>query len=224
MAQNTHLIQRLEAIQQALMAQHHGGHGLPNAVIGTERETFLREFLQKLFPAHHRFATGVVTDSDNALSGQIDIAVEYPFFPSFPMPGSSHERLLLAESVAAIVEVKSDLSGQWNQVCQTVRQVRLLKSKLNPIMVTGPKPPKTIPVFAVGYTGHTTLDGLKHRLDSTPADERPDAALVIQSGVFIGYGIAASGAWGLYSLCAVLTRILVSLTATSPNLFDYTGP
>src|SRR2546423_1122598 len=115
MPQNTHLINRLQAIQQSLMAQHAGGHHLPNALIGSERETFLREFLQKVFPAHHRFATGAITDSDNRLSGQVDIAVEYPFLPSFPMPGPSHERLLLAESVAAVVEVKSDLSGQWDQ-------------------------------------------------------------------------------------------------------------
>ena len=81
---------------------------LPGATVGSERETFLRKFLQKVFPTHRRFATGAITDSQGAISGQVDIAVEYPFAPSFPMP-STDERLLLAESVAIVIEVKSDL-------------------------------------------------------------------------------------------------------------------
>ena len=77
MAMNSHLVQRLTGIQSALMAQHIAGRGLPNAMIGSERETFLREFLQKLFPAHRRFAPGTITDSTGRLTGQVDIAVEY---------------------------------------------------------------------------------------------------------------------------------------------------
>src|SRR5512147_3161769 len=96
---NPHIVQRLSAIQQSLLAQRLAGQGLPAAVAGNERETFLREFLQKLFPAHRRFATGAITDSEGRLSGQVDIAIEYGFVPSFPMPGTD-ERLLLAESVA----------------------------------------------------------------------------------------------------------------------------
>jgi hypothetical protein len=45
---NPHLLQRLQGIQQSLLAQHLGGQGLPAAVAGSERETFLREFLQKV--------------------------------------------------------------------------------------------------------------------------------------------------------------------------------
>jgi hypothetical protein len=49
--------------------------------------------------------------------------VEYPFLPSFPMPGS-HDRLVLAESVLAVIEVKSDLVAQWDQATATIRAVR----------------------------------------------------------------------------------------------------
>lgn len=81
MAHNPHLVQRLTGIQQALMAQYTAGRAMPNTTIGSERETFLREFLQKLFPAHRRFATGAITDSNSRLSGQVDIAVEYGLIP-----------------------------------------------------------------------------------------------------------------------------------------------
>ena len=110
MPDNPHLLQRLTAIQQALMAQHFGGKGLPNATAGSERETFLRGFLQQLFPAHRRFATGAITDSTGAISGQVDIAIEYGYVPSFPMP-STPERLLLAESV------RSGYRGQVRSHC-----------------------------------------------------------------------------------------------------------
>ena len=96
---NQHLQQRMAGIQLALMAQHQGGTGLPNATIGDEREVFLREFLRRVFPSNRRFSTGVITDTESQLSGQVDIAVEFGFVPSFPMP-VTEERLLLAESVS----------------------------------------------------------------------------------------------------------------------------
>ena len=119
---NPYLIERLAGIQQSLMAQFEGSKNLPSAMKGVERETLLREFFQQLFPAHRRFSNGVITDSVGNLSGQIDIAIEYGHLPSFPMP-KSDERLILAESVAFVIEVKSDLSSQWGEVENTTRSV-----------------------------------------------------------------------------------------------------
>lgn len=220
MPHNPYLVQRLGAIQQALIAQHMGGHGLPNATVGNERETFLREFLQKLFPTHRRFTTGAVTDSNGALSGQVDIVVEYGFVPSFPMP-STDERLLLAESVALVIEVKSDLSAKWHQVCETTARVKCLKRNLNPIMTLGGGPPDSIPCIAVGYTGHRTIQGLTERLNATPELQRPDAALVIDSGCFSGYGLTAFGPLGLYALCFVINHTFTQLLLAAPDLIGY---
>ena len=217
---NDHLVQRLTGIQAALMAQHIGGRGMPNATVGNERETFLREFLQKLFPAHRRFSTGAITDSDGRISGQVDVAVEYGLVPSFPMPGTE-ERLLLAESVALVIEVKSDLVGQWNQVRETTAKVKALRRNLNVVIGMGAGPPKEIPCIAVGYAGHGTLDGLKERLDNTPAGERPDGALVIQSGCFVGFGMTATGALGLYAMCLATNMLFTQIGFASPNLELY---
>ncbi len=220
MALNPHLVQRLTGIQGALMAQHLGGRGLPNSTIGAERETFLREFLQKLFPSHRRFATGAITDSEARLSGQVDIAVEYGFVPSFPMPGTE-ERLLLAESVALVIEVKSDLVGQWGQVRDTTSKVKLLRRHLNPIMTLGEGPPATIPCIAVGYTGYATVEALQERLATTPEAERPDGALVVQSGCFTGFSMTASGALGLYALCLSVNVLFTQIGFAAPDLVAY---
>lgn len=220
MALNPHLLQRLTGIQVALLAQHIGGRGMPNATIGNERETFLREFLQKLFPAHRRFATGAITDSEGRLSGQVDIAIEYGFVPSFPMPGTE-ERLLLAESVALVVEVKSDLVAQWGQVRETTAKVKALRRHLNAIMTMGDGPPSNIPCIAVGYTGHSTADGLRQRLESTPEAERPDGALVIDSGLFQGFGMTANGPLGLYAMCLAINVLFTQIGFASPDLALY---
>jgi len=45
------------------------------------------------------------------LSGQLDIIVEWPFFASFPAPLGT-QRLYLAEAIAFVIEVKSDLRSQ----------------------------------------------------------------------------------------------------------------
>jgi len=218
---NPHLLQRLTAIQQALLAQRAGAVGLPGAVAGSERETFLREYLQKVFPAHRRFATGVITDAAGALSGQVDIAVEFGFSPSFPMP-ATEERLLLAESVALAVEVKSDLGRQWAEVEATTRKIKQLRRQLGAVtMVDAPGPPEFIPVVAVGYRGYATLDGLNARQQSTPADARPDGLLVIDPGCFVGFGMTATGPVGLFALALVIDMLLSQLLLARPRLERY---
>ncbi len=218
---NSHLVQRLTAIQQALLAQRAGAVGLPNALAGQERETFLREFLQKVFPAHRRFATGAITDAKGNLSGQVDIAVEYGFSPSFPMPGTE-ERLLLADSIALAIEVKSDLVAQWSQVESTTKSIKSLERDVGAVaFVGGPAPARTIPVVAVGYRGHSTLDGLLKRLNTTPVDSRPDGALVVESGCFVGFGMTAYGPHGLYTFAVAIDQLLGELLLARPNLLKY---
>lgn len=220
MSHNPYLENRLLGIQQALIAQHTGGKSLPNASIGSERETFLREFLQKLFPAHRRFTTGSITDAQGLISGQVDIAVEYPFIPSFPMPGTD-ERLLLAESVAMVIEVKSNLSSQWQEVCNTVGKVKALQRNLNPVMTLGETNEATIPCVAVGYMGYQTLEPLHKRLFDTPEQQRPDGVLVINPGIFWGFGLSAESTWALYALCIVINSTLTNLAFATPDLLAY---
>lgn len=218
---NPHLLQRLTAIQQSLMAQRAGAIGLPSAVAGNERETFLRDFLQKVFPAHRRFTSGVITDAEGNLSGQVDIAVEYGFSPSFPMPGTE-DRLLLAESIALVIEVKSDLASQWSEVQKTTEKVKVLKRVLEGFtIVGGDPPPSSIPVIAVGYKGHSTIQGLSKRLESTPLECRPDGALVIDSGCFVGLEMTAIGPLGLYALALGIDVLLGQLITSRPNLARY---
>ncbi|MFB2834028.1 hypothetical protein [Floridanema evergladense] len=152
---------------------------------------------------------------------RIAVAVEYGFSPSFPMP-LTEERLLLAESVALVIEVKSDLNKQWHQIEETTRKVKVLKRTLKAVTIEGDDPPPlSIPVIAVGYNGYSTIEGLSKRLESTPLECRPDGALVIDSGCFVGLGMTTSGALGLYALTLGIDVLLRQLITSRPNLVRY---
>ena len=103
---NQHVFQRLSGLQTILNGIHQSSVGLSSATIGGERAAFIDQFLSKVLPPIYRFGSGDVTDSSGAKSGQLDVVVEYPFAPSLPTVGSGQSRLYLAESAAAVIEVK----------------------------------------------------------------------------------------------------------------------
>lgn len=228
---NEHIKTRLAAIQQSLIAHYKGGSGLPTAVIGSERENIINDYLSEVLPPIYRFGRGAITDSNNVICGQIEVVMELPFAPNFPMP-LGKERLYLAEAVAAVIEVKSNLSSQWQEVIATTYKIKKLTRDLCliPLLSIVPSPDpilnvedsSKIPVYAVGYTGYQTLDSLRGRLSSTPIEYRPDGALVIDSGCFIGLSGASTGVWGLYALIAELVaHVNEVLGLAYPNILAY---
>jgi hypothetical protein len=222
---NEHVIERLEGIRQTLVAQGTAGKPLASASKGDERETFVREFLGKVFPPQFRFGTGTISDSTGKLSGQADIVIELPFFPSFPVPAGD-VRLYLAEGVAAVIEVKSNLSSQWIEVESTTEKIKqLLRDyKSTTYCSYGTGPTERIPVYAVGYQGYQSTKALKKRLKETRGTARPDGALVLDPGIFIGNDVTDGGtiiatdAAALYGLIATINAIVNSQQFI---IFDY---
>ena len=94
---------------------------------GTERETFIDSFLPQVLTPQYRFGSGDATDQNNLRSGQLDVVVEYPFVPSLPIVGSHRPRLYLAEGIAAVIEVKSNIADQWSEVTGTMSRLSPLR-------------------------------------------------------------------------------------------------
>lgn len=228
---NPYIQRRLEGIQQQLIAHHKGGIGLPNAVIGSEREHIINDYLSQVLPPIYRFGRGSITDANGNLCGQVEVVLELPFGPNFPML-AGNESLYLAESVATVIEVKSNLSSQWSEVVETTRKVKNLARDLrqcvtlalceSPDPVPNIEVSSKIPCYAIGYTGYNTLQGLKDRLSSTPLECRPDGALVIDSGCFVGAASTAVGIWGLFALVMEIVAQLNSILGIAyPNVLTY---
>lgn len=210
------------------MAHHQAGARLPRTAKGDERELLVREFLEKVFPAPYRFGSGAVTDANGAVSGQLDIVVEWPFFASFPTPGGS-QRLYLADSVAFVIEVKSNLVSQWQEAEQSTEKLRRLRRRWRghssvgtqaEIASVGPSISR-IPFVAVGFAGHKTLDGLGKCIEDTPEDKRPDAALVIESGAYIGWLGRAIGPKGLFAFCVDGSYFVRNVLTAEPEWTEY---
>lgn len=222
-----YLLQRLTGIQQALLAHHTGGVAMPSAVKGSERETFIKDFLEQVFPPPYRFGSGAVTDSEGACSGQLDIVVEYPFLPSFPMPGGL-QRLYMAESVAVALEIKSNLASQWNEVESSVKKLRTVQrrwkgstSMISSGIAFGASSVTPVPYIAVGYKGYRTVEALKARLEATAPEARPYGALVVESGVFVSPTAEAFGSVGLYALCIVITQMFKAVASAETDIGAY---
>lgn len=117
---------RLEAIHKMMMAGFYGSGELSSASKGHERELFINTFLSQIFPPNYRFGGGDVIDGHNKKSGQVDIVIEYANFMSFPYLFGG-PRLYLAEGVAAAIETKSNLCGQWEEALATATKIKELK-------------------------------------------------------------------------------------------------
>ncbi len=224
---NEHLKSRLVGIRSSLTAHHQGGMGMPSAAKGSERENFLREFLQQVYPSHYRFSSGAITDSSGNISGQVDIVLENPVLPSFPMPGSGSERLILAEAAATVVEVKSNLCSQWPQVEKTCQSLKKLMRNTHsqPVVYDafmGSRPePTSIPLIAFGYTGFRDIYSLKNRIERTSVECRPDVAVVLDSGLFWSPDGIASEELGLYALCASISKFISLSIVSSSDIHSY---
>jgi len=216
---------RLESTRLSLLAGHAGGKTASSSTKGSERETFVRNFLTQVIPPAFRISSGDITDSNGKQSGQLDLVIEYPFVPSMPLL-MADQRVYLAEGVAAVIEVKSNLARQWGEVRDTANRVRpltrsygaMVQFGVDPALAT-PKDP--IPLFAVGYTGWAKPETLKAHL----AEGVVDGILVLDTGLFVGTqkfpAQFADGAWSLWGLLMCLQHAMHIVGAAQVLMIEY---
>lgn len=147
------VLARLESILQALKAGHAGGADVSSHSMGRDRELFINLVLSNIISVPFRLGTGDIVDRNDRISRQADIVIEYANTLSFPNIYPSSARLYLAESVCAVVEVKSTISVQWKDVLGAAESLRQLTRSTGAVRYVGDKPPEKIPLFAIGYTG-----------------------------------------------------------------------
>ena len=221
---NTYVVQRLAGIQAILMGVHSASVPMSSSSRGAEREAFVERFLGDVLPPIYRFGSGDATDANGHRSGQLDVVVEYPVAPSLPgVSGPQATRLYLAESIAAVIEVKSDVSRQWSEVLKTASQLSPLKRSFGATMTMGGFAlSETVPLFVASYVGWKNLDTLKVNLSKAT---EVAGVLVIDQGLFVSSpsygGIEATGPLALWGLISVLHLITNALQAASTNPLPY---
>lgn len=222
---NEHVIQRLTAIRDKLWAMHCGGSTMASATRGNEREAFVSEALSSVIAPPFRIESGDITDSAGRRSGQLDTVIEFSSSVSFPMaPGLP--RLFLAEGVCAVVEVKSDLSGQWAEVEATYHAVSKLDCKRLATMtarngrfriMSGDETTK-IPVYAVGYRGWKKPETLTEKCSRLGLS----GALILETPMFYSAETkrVTSGSRALFDLFVELSDLASAMLSVA---IDYDG-
>lgn len=177
---NKYLDQRLKGLLSILNNVSESTILSASASKGAARAYFVNNFLKQVIPTNLRISTnGEITDRDSNITGELDIIIENGQFPSIPMLGIENSRLFFSESVAAVIEVKSNLKNQWNEVLSTGEKLnkinRSFRSSLRSSKTGGtilqipgdfsknnlgqinPTPKdfmnRKIPYFVVGYQG-----------------------------------------------------------------------
>ena len=219
---NPYIIDRLLAVQdQVLTAYAQIDPKAPEHV--TElRQLLIEHFLRPLFSAHRRFTAGRITDATGVLTEQLDLIMEHGFMPSFPLHDGT-SRLVLAEAVALVIEV-ADRPGEGDEslreVCSHIKQ---LSRDIKPTIKYQGAPSDRVPVMVVFFQGPDELEDLQRWWMAIPEAERPDAVCVLSSGCFLGFGLEADGALGLYSVCLTINHMLTLLNFAAPDLAVYAG-
>jgi hypothetical protein len=204
---NIHVMSRLQALLDFFRAADAGGSTLSSAVKGAERELFIQYALSHIIAPPFRVGSGDVTDLSGQRSGQLDIVIEYGNSISFPMLYTMHTpRLYLAEGVCAVVEVKSNLAGQWNEVLDSHNRLKPIRRTYADWISYG-RVSEQIPHFAVGYRGWKTMATMQRKLD----ESNLDGLLVLDSGLYCGKQYRETGPQSLYAFFITLQELTGSL-------------
>lgn len=185
---------------------------------GQERQQFIDQFLAHALPPIYRFGSGDATDAAGHRSGQLDVVIEYPFAPNLPIGSGQPTRLYLAEAVAAVVEVKSDLAGQREEAKRTANAVAPLRRNFALSMSMGQVPSLSLPTYVVGYTGWKKIETLEAKLAECPAIA---GILIIEDGLFYAKEFCARGPHALWAFVCHLFREISALQGAISNPLGY---
>jgi hypothetical protein len=221
------------------MSAFESGIGMTSNDKGTERELFINRFLAEMLPPPYRLGSGEATDREGNITGQLDIVLEFPFLPSIPVFGTSQPRLYLADAVASVIEVKSDLAKEWKDVVKTCSTVKTLKRSPGTYqkatmdgMINSGMPPFTskerIPFVAVGYKGWHS-QGLRQRtMQERLRESCVDAILIIAESYYctnpegeLSGTVEARGAFAFWSFISAVHETTKYIERSTIRLGDY---
>ena len=219
---NPYLIDRLLAVQDQVLTAYAKLDPKAPGHVAELRQVLIAHFLRPLFSAHRRFTAGRITDATGLLTEQLDLIMEHGFMPSFPLHDDIN-RLVLAEAVALVIEVADQPGEDDASLREVFSHIKQLSRDIKPTIQFQGAPAERVPVMAVFFQGPEELEDLQRWWMAIPEAERPDAVCVLSSGCFLGFGLEADGALGLYSVCLTINHMLTLLNFSAPDLAVYAG-
>ncbi|WP_437625987.1 DUF6602 domain-containing protein [Sorangium sp. So ce1151] len=172
-----------------LRGAYEKSEGSPSPCMGSLREEGVRRAIEHCLPGVARLCEGEIIDPYGGQSGQIDGIVVHSTGSALATSPSG-SRIALAEGVLGVIESKSNLTAQWNEVVHTWKAVRTLRryrdgDNQGTWTLGSPHPSDAaIPLIAIGRTGWKKPDTLMEKalelFQSHGTSEAPPPVLVIQ--------------------------------------------
>ena len=171
-----------------------------SATKGSEAEKVLREFLNKHLPQRFRAATGILIDSNNALSKQTDVII-YDALSSPVFRFSEDAMILPVDTVASVIEVKSRLtSDELLDAYKKIASVKTLKKRPSSEMdrkATGSELKMTSTLGVIfAFTSDIAIETVAQKIEelNKPFDSQawPDMVIVLDVGT-LNYAIQSPG-------------------------------
>lgn len=195
---------------------------------GTARENLLQDFLRNYFPEKFCFSKGIIVDSQDTQSKQVDIIIHDRFITPC-LIDMENTKVLPIESVYAVIEVKSRLTkGELEKSIKNVESVRALHKKT----ITNFSCPTAGLIFA--YDSDTSIDAIYKNLielsQSVDIGNQISCICILNKGVILPvnkngmqqidlfpstetvYAISRNSENSLLIFYLILTQILNSLT------------
>jgi len=216
--------QMLIDAQASGLAQHRGSKGTVRAA------QFIRNYLSKYLPrtavAEH---SGEIVATNAAVSGQCDVLILDPSTP--PFWSEEHYRIVPAECVYGVIEVKSFLDAEelrtsWNRI-KTIKEFPKTAYYPGPHGTTHsaygrewPYMPTVGMIFAYDGAGMENLGGVMAELAAeTPEERRIDSVWVLSKG-FINWRSHWEG--DLRTDTEIKTRLMAATSAPAQVLMALT--
>lgn len=90
---------------------------------GFMRESFVKSVLNDVYPEKHFLTDGLIIDSDEEVSGEVDLAI---YDEKYPVLGYENSSKMLSEGVLTHIEIKSNLYSNFTDVMDNAHDVKKL--------------------------------------------------------------------------------------------------
>ena len=151
--------------------------------LGTNREIFINEFINKTLPQKIHLTSGEVIDHEGNITGQLDAILIRNDTPTLDFGGKN---IYLAGGVFAVIEIKSFLDiHKLSEAYKTLSKVSTLKIPNSTIFI-GYDWPHGINIFKIifAYSGNN-LNSIERSLSAKKWDNAIDIICVLDKGILL---------------------------------------
>lgn len=172
------VVQRLQAEVDVLnrLVPHRGEQGRAN-------ELSLARLIESLLPSDVGVGTGVIIDSNNSASRQIDLII-YDRSSQPQILAQTTQLLFPIETVLMAIEVKTTLSEEELKTCAESKEL------LDSLMSTDKT--RKVGYFLMGYAASLLPQALMNKVAKIPEASRPDLLCVLNPGIVAGKGLLSA--------------------------------